>query len=270
MTVAEPAALTRVVRVDPIAGSVEDLADGQLAVTKKVATDHAWHVGARIPVRYADGASATLTLGAIYHNNSLLGNYLLPEQTWRKHTSPYLDATVYVALAEGVNAAQARQAVTAAVAPYGAPSVRDRQQLIDFETKNITQLLGVVYVMLALAILIALMGIANTLSLAVHERGRELGLLRAVGATRRQVRAMVRWESAITALFGAIVGIALGTFLGWVLVRASDGDGVATFTAPPASLTIVLIVGGLAGVLAGLVPARRAARLPLLPAIAAE
>jgi putative ABC transport system permease protein len=270
VTVANPPDLTGVVRVKSIAGSVQGMASGQLAVTEKVATDHAWHVGTAIPIRYADGADATLTLGAIYRSNSLLGSYLVPEQTWRQHTSPYLEATVYVALADGVNATQARQAVTAAVAGYGAPDVRDRQQLIDFQTQNITQLLGVVYVMLALAILIALMGIANTLSLAVHERGRELGLLRAVGATRGQIRAMVRWESTITALFGAVVGIALGTFLGWVLVRASDTDGTAVFSAPASSLAIVVVVGALAGVLAGLLPARRAARLPLLPAIAAE
>jgi putative ABC transport system permease protein len=111
---------------------------------------------------------------------------------------------------------------------------------------------------------------AHKRRLAVHERTRELGLLRAVGATRRQIRSMVRWESAITALFGTFGGISVGAFLGWVLVRAASGQGISTFVAPPVPLTVVLIGGAVAGLLAGLLPARRAARLHLLQAIAAD
>jgi putative ABC transport system permease protein len=270
VTVADPTALARVMNLDPAAGSVEHLAAGQFAVAENVARDRAWHTGASVTVGYADGATDTLTLGGIYRANPLLGDYLLPERTWRAHTSPYVDSVVYVALAGGADTGRARQAVTAAVAPYGAPTVRDRQQLIDASAKDIGQLLSVVYVMLVLAILIALMGIANTLSLAVHERTRELGVLRAVGATRRQIRFMVRWESAITAVFGTLGGLGVGAFLGWVLVRAASGQGISTFAAPPVPLTVVLIGGAVAGLLAGLLPARRAARLHLLQAIATE
>ena len=270
LTVADPAVLTRVVQVDPVAGSVRELPDGQVAVTEKVARDRGWHIGADIPVRYADGSVETLALGAIYRTNPLVGDYLIPERTWRAHTPAYLDTTIYVAFGSGVDSERERAAVTAAVAPYGAPAVQDREQLVDARAQNLRSVLNLVYVMLVLAILIALMGIANTLALAVHERTRELGLLRAVGATRRQVRTMVRWESAITAVFGTLCGIGLGLFLGWTLVHASSTEGTAAFTMPPIPLAAILVGGALAGLLAGLAPARRAARLPLLQAVANE
>jgi len=138
---------------------------------------------------------------------------------------------------------------------------------------NVDMLLGIVYVMLALAILIALMGIANTLSLSIHERTRELGLLRAVGQTRSQLRSMIRWESVVIAVFGTVGGLGLGVFLGWALVQAAAGgpfSDVSAFSAPVGQLVIVLAAGAIAGVLAGVRPARRAARLDVLGAIATE
>jgi putative ABC transport system permease protein len=262
VAVADPAMLPPVVHVE---GSVATLGDGQLAVTETVARQRSWHVGTVVPVRYANGAVDSLTVGAVYPTNPLLGDYLVPERTWRTHTAQYLHATVYVAVSGDLS--RARDAVTAVAARYGSPTVRDRDELFDATAQGIAQLLNVVYVLLALAVLIALMGIANTLSLAVHERTREIGLLRAVGATRRQVRGMLRWESVLTSLFGTLTGLGVGTFLGWVLVRSSGTGG---FTAPPVPLVVIAVGGALAGLLAGLLPARRAARLPLLTAIAVE
>ncbi|WP_372507235.1 FtsX-like permease family protein [Actinomadura madurae] len=119
--------------------------------------------------------------------------------------------------------------------------------------------------MLILAIVIALLGIANTLSLAVHERTRELGLLRAVGGTRPQIRSMVRWESVIVALFGTGGGLGLGVFLGWGL-----GTALGNPFAPPAvQLAVIAVVGAIAGALAAIRPARRAARSAILSAISA-
>ena len=134
----------------------------------------------------------------------------------------------------------------------------------------VNQILGLVYVLLFLAIVIALMGIGNTLSLSIFERTRELGLLRAVGETRPQLRSMVRWESVIVALFGTLGGVALGTVCGWALVTAASSSGFAKFALPVFSLIVVLLLGALAGVLAGIRPARRAARLDVLRAIATE
>lgn len=124
--------------------------------------------------------------------------------------------------------------------------------------------------MLALAVVIALMSITNTLSLSIHERTRELGLLRAVGQTRSQARALIRWESVLIAVFGTAGGVVLGTFLGWAVVKASATASLAVFSVPVTQLVIFLIAGAAAGVAAGLRPARRAARLELVHALAME
>jgi putative ABC transport system permease protein len=129
----------------------------------------------------------------------------------------------------------------------------------------------VIYALLAIAILIALMGIANTLSLSIHERTREIGLLRAVGQSRSQVRAMVRWESVLVSTFGAVGGVGVGIFLGWGLVRAlNEAEGFGTFVVPAGSLLTIVLLGAAAGVVAGLRPAWRASRLDVLQAVSAD
>jgi putative ABC transport system permease protein len=185
-----------------------------------------------------------------------------------------IDTTVLIALDDGVDLEPGRAAVEGVAETYGAPDVQDRGEYVDSATQGINMMLGIVYVLLALAILIALMGIANTLALSVHERTRELGLLRAVGQTRRQLRSMVRWESVIIAVFGTAGGLVLGVFLGWALVEAASeggGDMISpTFSAPPTQLLVVLAAGAIAGVLAGVRPARRAAKRAVLEAVATE
>jgi putative ABC transport system permease protein len=153
-------------------------------------------------------------------------------------------------------------------AAYGAPRVQDQAQFRSSQTSGVNTMLGLVYVMLLLAIVIAVMGIANTMGLAGHERRRELGLLRTLGQTRGQARAMIRWESVIVALLGTVTGIALGTFLGWALVAAASGSALAVFSLPVPQLGVVLVLGGLAGVVAAIRPARRATRLDVLSALA--
>jgi putative ABC transport system permease protein len=181
-----------------------------------------------------------------------------------------IDTVVLIGLAPGPSVAQGQAAVEQVAARYGDPDVLTKAEYIESTTGFVNTALGIVYVMLALAVIIALMGIANTLSLSIYERTREIGLLRAVGETRRQVRSMVRWESVIIATFGTVGGLGLGAFLAWALVQAASGaDFVNTFAAPVPQLLVVLIVGGLAGVIAGLRPARHAARLDVLVAIAA-
>jgi putative ABC transport system permease protein len=152
------------------------------------------------------------------------------------------------------------------IADRSGGDVQTVAQFVGANTSGLDLLLNIVYVMLALAILIALLGIANTLSLAVHERRSELGLLRAVGETQRQVRSMLRMESMIISTFGTVLGIALGGYLGWALFATVADGGV---TVPVLRLVVITVLGGLAGVLAGLRPARRAARAPVLEAIAA-
>ncbi len=251
-------------------GSLADLGPASLAVSSDTATSRGWVVGSVVPVTFTDDTTTDVTVGAIYDEDNLVGDYLLPRETWAPHAVQDLDTAVYVALADGVGLDEGRAAVEAVTAQYGDPDVLDRAEYADQATRGVNILLGLVYVMLALAILIALMGIANTLSLSIHERTRELGLLRAVGAARSTLRSMVRWESVIIALFGAVGGLGVGLFLGWALVQYRADAVTSVFSAPVAQLVIVLIAGGVAGVLAGIRPARRAARLDVLAAIATD
>jgi putative ABC transport system permease protein len=271
VSVADGARLAGVLDLRTTAGSIGGLRGDWIAVADTVAEGQHWRLGQAVPVRYADGTSQTLTLGAIYQGGSqLVGDYLLPRAQWLPHAPGAADATVLIALKPGVGLEAGRVAVERVAAGYGQPEVQDRAQYSDSLSNMIGPGVTVVYALLVLAIVIALIGIANTLSLSIHERTRELGLLRAVGETRGQVRAMVRWESVIVALYGTIAGLGLGVLLGWVLVKTAGQGGTGAFAAPPGQLGIILLVGAVAGVLAGLRPARRAARLNLLTAIATE
>jgi putative ABC transport system permease protein len=201
----------------------------------------------------------------------VVNDVLLDRTAWAPHAVQDVDSAVLVKLRPGTSLAAGKAAVGGVAASYGGPTVQDRHEYINSVAQNINMVLGLIYVLLALAIVIALMGIANTLSLSIHERRRELGLLRAVGQTRGQLRSMVRWESAIISSFGALGGLGLGVFLGWALVEAaSSRQDLGAFAIPGGQLVIVLVAAAVVGVVAGLRPARRAARLNVLAAIATE
>ncbi len=270
VTVADLAAMTQVLDVDPVDGDLPGLAGSEIAVSTKYAEDHDLAVGDPLSARFQDGEQVDLTVAATYDDAELVGDLTVPQDLWAEHSIQLIDTNVLVSLADGVSTSEGERAVQAVADDFGKPEVMDRQEYIDAASAGVDGMLTLIYVMLALAILIALMGIANALSLAIHERTRELGLLRAVGTTRRQMRSMVRWESVLVATLGAVGGIAIGTFLGWALVKAADADGfISVFTIPVGSLAIVLLVGALAGALAAVRPARRAAKLDVLEAIAA-
>ncbi len=272
LSVADPAELSQVLDLDVSQGSLADLGDGTMAVSDATAESHDWQLGDAVPVTFADGQTQDLTIGATYETDDIAGGYLLPRTVWTPHAVQDTDRMLIVDAADGTSVAEAKAAVTDVAEGYGGPNVEDRDEFAATMTTGVDMMLTIIYALLALAIFIALMGIANTLSLSIHERTRELGLLRAVGQTRRQVRSMVRWESVVIATFGAVGGIALGVFLGWALVQAvgTASGGLGVFALPAGRLAIVLVVGAIAGVLAGVRPARRAARLDVLQAIATE
>ena len=221
-----------------------------------------------VTVVYPDGSRARLRVAAIFAHPDVTGDYLFAAAGWAPHAGQPLDSMVLLKLRPGASLGPARAAVTAATAAAGQPRVQDRAQYQASATSGVNTILGLVYVMLALAILIALMGVANTLSLSIHERTRELGLLRALGQSRAQTRGMVRWESVIIAVFGTLGGVILGTFLGWAVVASSGSATLAVFAAPPLQLVLFLVLGAVTGILAGIRPARRAARLNMISAIA--
>jgi putative ABC transport system permease protein len=269
-TVADPRSLDQVIDLDVTTGSVADLRADQVAVSTDEATTRSWQVGTAVPLTFLDGETQQFTVGAIYGMADLVDGIVMPRAAWTPHAVQDRDGVVLVRLAEGVSIADGRAAVEPIAKPLAGVEVQDRDQFLGTVGAQINQQLVLIYVMLVLAIVIALLGIANTLALSLHERVRELGLLRAVGQSRRQVRSMVRGESVIIALFGTLTGVALGVFLGWALVRAAASEGVGVFSAAPLQLVIVTVVGGLAGVLAARRPAKRAAKLDILSAIATD
>jgi putative ABC transport system permease protein len=272
LTVTDPLALERTFDLGTVRGSLRDLGTDGIAITGTEARKQGLTAGDQTELTFTDGEKAMFTVRAVYGRSELAGDYVITRAAWAPHRTQDSDTLVAVSFKDGVSTGAGKAAVEKVAARYGHPEVQTRDEYARSSAGAIDMMLTLVYALLALAVLIALLGIANTLTLAIHERTRELGLLRAVGQTRSQLRAMVRWESVLVAAFGTVGGLALGAFLGWVLVKASDGtsDSTFAFALPPLQLAVVALVGVAAGALAGLRPARRAARLDVLRAIATE
>ncbi|MFE5632757.1 ABC transporter permease [Streptomyces sp. NPDC056543] len=272
LTVTDPTALARSLDLGDVQGSLDGLGTDGIALADAEADKSGLTPGSTTELAFTDGSRHTFTVKAVYGQSELAGDHIVTREAWAPHRTQDSDTLVAVTFADGVSVEDGRAAVEDVTAAYGNPEVQTRDEYAESSAGGIDMMLTLVYALLALAVLIALLGIANTLTLAVHERTRELGLLRAVGQTRAQLKAMVRWESVLVAAFGTVGGLALGGFLGWVLVKASDGasDSAFAFAVPPAQLVIVALVGLAAGVVAAWRPARRAARLDVLRAIATE
>jgi putative ABC transport system permease protein len=269
VSVLDPAASDGLLEPSMVEGDIATLAAGEIAVAESKAEDRGWAVDDRLPVTFPDGQVESMSIGAIYDDVVVLQDAVVPREVWLRHNVQTIDSLVAIGLADGVSVEAGRQAVETAAAPFAPPDVQTRQEFVDESTAMIDQMLGLIYVMLALAIVIALMGIANTLSLSIYERVRELGLLRAVGATQAQVRSTVRWEAVLIAVFGTLGGVLLGLFLGWALVTsATEALAALTFSVPVGQLVPVVVVGALAGVVASIRPARRAARVGVVEAVA--
>ena len=250
-------------------GALTDLGDSEIAIQSDEATSHGWTVGDTVPVRFAETGVQELTVAAIYDDGDLAGSYLAGTALLEANVADQFDSMVFVRFADGVDDAAATAAVTEVASQNPLADVQDRDAFEASMGEQIDMLLNLIYALLALAVIIALLGIANTLALSIFERTRELGLLRAVGMTRAQVRATVRWESVIIALLGTTLGLAIGTSFGWVMVKALEDQGLNTFNIPVTQLVVVVAISGVAGVLAAVLPARRAAKLDVLEAISA-
>jgi putative ABC transport system permease protein len=255
------------VAVDTRDGRLGDLGAEGIAVSSTQARDRGWKPGSQVRATFQDGATLALPVRAVYDDNVLLGDVLMSTSLYAAHTAQPTLRTVLVATRPGVSVREARGAVTPIARRFGG-DVQDRSEFAGATTGGLDLLLGIVYALLALAVIIALLGLGNTLSLAVHERRREIGLLRAVGETRRQARSALRLESFIVSTFGTVVGLLTGGFLGYVLFAAVSDD--ATLSLPVQQLAIVAILGACAGLVAAMRPAWRASRVPVLEAIATQ
>ena len=273
LTAVDPATLPRVAKVELTAGSLSGLANGGVVVAESTATERHLHVGDTVAMTFPrDGEQTLRVVGVLAEKTAqaLSTGYVISTDTYARHYSEDVDATVYVALAKGVDATKARSAIAAAVADFPNAQVRDQAEAAAGRAAAIEEVLGLVTVLLGFAVLIALLGITNTLALSIVERTREIGLLRAVGMTRQQLRWMVRAEAALVAAVAVVVGLVLGVGLGVATIAGLSSDTDLVVSVPAGQLVATVVLAVLAGLAAGLLPARRAARLDVLDAIAAQ
>jgi putative ABC transport system permease protein len=259
-----------VANLGPSEGAIAALSDGDVLVYDETMKDNGWSVGDELPSAFATVGDRPLAIGGTFDDNRMVGDYVVSLDTFDGLFRGQLDTFVFVKIAPGADASAVSAGVEKATAEFGNIQVQDQTAFREQQAGFVNQLLGLVTAMLLFAVVIALFGIANTLSLSIFERTRELGLLRAVGMGRTQVKRMIRWESVIIAILGALFGIAIGIFFGWSLQQALAPEGITEFVLPVGQLVFFLIFAALAGVVTAFFPARRAAKLNVLEAISYE
>jgi len=264
----DPATIQQVADLDLRAGSLAGLDARSVLIETGVAEDRGLAVGDRLAMTFARSGREELRVAGVFAPSAVFDSgFLIANDGYAQRFQQVLDHTVLVRGAKGVEVERLRAAVEAVTARYPGIEADDQTEFKERQKGQVDQLLGLVTALLLLAVGIALIGITNTLALSVFERTREIGLLRAVGMTRRQVRAMIRWEALLVSVMGAVLGAAMGALFGWAVVRSLGDDGISELVIPYGQLLGGLVAAGIAGVVAGLLPARRAARLDVLDAV---
>jgi putative ABC transport system permease protein len=256
---------------DGSAETASSLGPDDAIVDEKWADKQGINVGDTFQVTTSSGKKIDYTArGSIKDNADFFGDYVASDVNAVPYGEGDNVSNVFITFAEDADTGAARDQIEDIVkSGFPTAEVQNRQELKDSIGSNLNQLLGVVYALLALAVIVSLFGIVNTLALSIYERTRELGLLRAVGMSRRQVRRIVRYEAVITALIGAVLGAVLGVVFAILVSRPLADEGF-TLKFPVGTLLILLVLAAVAGVLAAIGPARRASRLDVLEALAYE
>ncbi len=255
--------------IDLIDGSFDELPSPSVALRVSRAESLGVQVGDTVTLNFARTGEQELPVVAIWDGQGIQASVLVSLETYEANFVEQLDAQVLVALNDGVTIEEGRAAVETIVAAFPNVQIQDQADFKQQTESQINLILSLIFVLLLLSVFIALLGITNTLSLSIIERTREIGLLRAVGMSRKQVRRMIRWESVIISVFGAVLGVALGILFGWAVVEALSEQGLL-FVLPVGQLIGALFAAGVAGVVAAILPAWRASRLNVLEAIAYE
>jgi len=264
----DAATLDSALALDYTAGSTAGLRGQGLIVDEDTAAARGWSVGDRVEALLANGQRVELTVGGIYTANDALGSAVISLDTFTAAGGEALDRFVYVDLAPDVDTAAVRSSLEATLDAYPVVTLKDQAQFADEQKGQVDQMLMIINALLGLSVIIAVLGIVNTLALSVIERTREIGLLRAIGMDRRQLRQMIRLESVAISVYGAVTGLVLGTLFGTSLVQALAEQGISRQVVPYGRMVVFLAIGAVIGVLAAVWPARRAAKLKVLDAIA--
>jgi putative ABC transport system permease protein len=254
-----------------VAGTWIDLKDNGIAISKRKADEQHWKLGSVVSATFSKQGVGTIPLTVQYiYKENFFGDYFITSSLYNKSFDNPLDQIILIKLKEGVSAKDGRAALEPLLKPYPTAKLRDNAQYKDDQTAAFNGLILFIYALLFFSLLIALIGIANTLVLSIHERRHEIGLLRAVGTGRWQTAESIGWESVIVSLIGAVNGLAIGLIFGWIMVRALRDEGFSQFAIAPGILLIVVIVIVALSIIAAIFPARRAAKLNILQAIATE
>lgn len=251
------------------------LADGRLGMSADYAKDHDVRVGTVLPVEFPDGGRTELTVAALTDQDSAegfgtQGGIYFGIAVAEKYVPGGQESALYVNAADGTSVDRLRPALERTLDPYPQVKVRDQADYKELIRNQIAVLLYLVYALLGLAIVIAVLGVVNTLALSVVERTREIGLLRAIGLSRRQLRRMIRLESVVIAVFGAVLGLGLGLVWGVCIQRVLALQGMEALAIPWGTIVLVVVGSALVGIVAALLPALRASRMNVLAAIAHE
>ena len=252
--------------LEMIEGRQSDLGKDEIFIEQDKSIEKNLPVGSSVQVTLIDGRSIQLKVAGTYKN--AYGNYVVSRELFEGIATPLFDSFVYISTNTNVSDENARTAISAISADLGVGTLESRTEYIDSQAAQIDQFLALIYGLLFLSVIIAIVGIIITLLLSVFERRHEIGLLRSVGMTRSQVRTMVRWESVITSLFGAVTGVLLGIVTGVVIVVSLNESGISAFTLPITSTIFILIGSFIIGVIAAVFPAWRATRTEIITAIA--
>ncbi|MGW6460238.1 ABC transporter permease [Streptomyces sp. NPDC055078] len=269
-----PGQIEKVLNLETVSGSLNTLADGQVAIAEKTAERQKWRTGDTIPVTFEDddgkAVKKTLTVGATFEENE----FTSPIVVSTSFIAPYQERPeirdVWVKMDGGESKAN-EEALVAALGDNPGMNIMDKQDIRNMFGGMINTMLNIMYGLLGMALIIAVLGVVNTLAMSVFERQQEIGMLRAIGLDRSKVKRMIRLEAVVISVFGAVIGVALGSFLAWAIGETLKQSipGYA-LVLPFSRIGLFLLLAAVVGVLAALWPARSAARLNMLTAIKTE
>ncbi|MFE9068323.1 ABC transporter permease [Streptomyces violaceusniger] len=270
LTGVDPKAIKDLVNVDFTEGSFGALGGTKVLIDDKIADENHWKVGSTIPVTYEDGSSGRLTVGGVYEGNQMIRGVMLDNATVTPHMTTVADFQVMLKTKGGATQ-DTKDLLKKTLGENPAIKIQNKQDTSDEIASAFTLMLNMLYGLLGMAVIVAVLGVINTLAMSVFERSKEIGMLRAIGLDRAGIKRMVRLESLVISLFGGVLGLGLGVFFGW-----AAGELIATelpsyeLVLPWARMGLFVLMSALVGVIAALWPARRASKLNMLAAIKAE
>ena len=266
----DPATINEVFSINPNGDAISAVTElDTMILASSYLEDMDWSVGDTVMVTFSRTGTVPIRIVGTYEADDF-SNVFVSTDTYMVNFRYVGDGLVFANAAEGVTVSEAQVAIEPTVDSFGSVKSQTKSEVVDEAENQIDQALTLFTGLLLFAVIIAVLGITNTLTLSIFERTREIGLLRAVGMTRRQVRRMIRWEAVIVATFGALLGVGIGIVLGWAVVRALADEGLGAFSIPIGQVILALVLAAISGVVAAIWPARKAANMNILAAITTE